>query len=165
MAYKGYPSFGWYAWMLYLQGHPKGPRHLPTLEMAEPNALPWHEPDPSPWRQINEPEPLPWIVSYAVSFLVSAISVKDAAAKVPSETARAQMISGADATINTFIDDFCGTPPRFIHWPFPGPPPWVVQIASELSLAANTFQEGVLRNEILGVAGQVMQRAAGGGAD
>jgi hypothetical protein len=151
MAWKGYPSFGWYAWMLYLQGHPKGGPH-PTLEMAEP--------DPSPWRERVSPDPEPWIVSYAVSFLVSAVSVKDVAGRVSSEKARAQMVSRADASIEAFLDDYCGTPPRLIPWPWPGPPPWVVQIASELSLVANTFQDGILRNGILDVAGRVLQCAA-----
>jgi hypothetical protein len=153
MAYKGYPSFGWYAWMLYLQEHRPGVPHLPTLEMAEP--------DPSPWKQIN-PDPLPWIVQNAVSFLVSAVTIKDVAVNVSDEKARKQMISGADAAIAAFVDDYCGTPPRLIPWPWPGPPPWVVEIASALSLCANNFQEGVLRDGILAIAGQLMQRGAGG---
>jgi hypothetical protein len=151
MAYKGYPSFGWYAWMLYLQEHSKSGPH-PTSEMAEP--------EPSLWKQRVNPDPVPWIVSAAVSFLVSAATVKDVAARVTNEKARAQMISGAERSIDAFLDDYCGTPPRLIPWPWPGPPPWVVQIASELSLIANTFQDGVLRNGILDVAGQVMERAA-----
>jgi len=152
MAYTGYPSLGWYAWMLYLQEHRKGLPHLATMEAVEP--------DPSPWRQVN-PDPVPWIVQNAVSFLVSAVTVKDVAVNVPSETARKEMISGADAAIAAFLDDYCGTPPRLIPWPWPGPPPWVTQIASALSLVANTFQEGVLRDGILAIAGQMMQRVAG----
>lgn len=153
MAQTGYPNFGWYAWMLYLQERGKGTPRLTTIERAEP--------DPSPWVQIN-PDPAPWIVQNAVSFVVSAVTVKDVAVNVPDETERKQMISGADAAIAAFLDDYCGTPPRLIPWPWPGPPPWVAQIASALSLVANAFQEGVLRDGILAIAGQMMQRRVSG---
>jgi hypothetical protein len=89
------------------------------------------------------------------------VTVKDVAVNVSGETARKQMVSGADAAIGAFLDDYCGTPPRLIPWPWPGPPPWVTQIASALSVVANTFQEGVLRDGILAVAGRLMERIGG----
>jgi len=90
----------------------------------------------------------------AVSFLVSAVSSKEAAANMTNKVAAQQVIAAADATIAKFIDsdDIC--PP----WPYPGPPPWLSIIASELTLFANTLQEGSLRTGILQVVGQVLDR-------
>jgi hypothetical protein len=98
------------------------------------------------------PDPIPW----AVAFLVSAVSSKVAAANMTNKTAAQQIIVGADQAITAFIDsdDIC---PR---WPLPGPPPWLSIIASELTLVANTLQDGALRTGILQVAGQVLDRVA-----
>jgi hypothetical protein len=101
--------------------------------------------------QLN-PDPVPW----AVAFLLSAASSKAAAANMANKVAAQQIIAGADQAIASFIDsdDIC--PP----WPFPGPPPWLSIIASELTLVANTLQEGLLRTGILQIAGQVLDRVA-----
>ncbi len=98
------------------------------------------------------PDPVPW----SVAFLVSAVSSKAAAASMSNKAAAQQFIAAADQAIAAFIDsdDIC---PR---WPFPGPPPWLSVIASELTLVANTLQEGNLRTGILNVAGQVLDRVA-----
>lgn len=98
-----------------------------------------------------EPTPTPW----SVAFLVSAVSSKEAAAQMANKDAAQQIIAAANASIARFIDsdDIC---PR---WPWPGPPPGLSIIASELILVANTLQEGSLRTGILQVAGQVLDRA------
>jgi len=98
------------------------------------------------------PDPVPW----AVSFLVSAASSKAAAANMTNKAAADKVIAGADRAIASFLDsdDIC---PR---WPFPGPPPWLAIIASELTLVANTLHEGSLREGILGIAGQLLDRVA-----
>jgi hypothetical protein len=123
-----------------------------------PALLPMYDPNPVPWRNA-EPNPSPW--SPAVSFLISAISLKEVASKLPEDQLRKDLNGRADHAISTFIDDYCGTPPRGIPWPWPGPPPWVYPIVSELGMAANTFQEGSFRNEVLRVAGQIAQKAFG----
>ena len=99
----------------------------------------------------NSPDPVPW----SVAFLVSAASSIQAAAHMTNKTAAQQIIAAANQAIAGFLDsdDIC---PR---WPWPGPPPWLSIIASELVLYANTLQEGNLRNGILQVAGQVLDRA------
>lgn len=98
------------------------------------------------------PDPVPW----AVEFLLSAISSKAAAANMTNREAAQQIIATADRAISSFLDsdDIC---PR---WPFPGPPPWLSIIASELTLVANTLQEGSLRTGILQVAGNLLDRVA-----
>ena len=107
---------------------------------------------PGPVVPINHPRP----GHFSVTFLVSAVSSKVAAANMTDKTAAEQIIAAADEAISAFIDsdDIC---PR---WPYPGPPPWLSIIASELTLVANTLQEGSLRTGILQVAGQVLDRVA-----
>jgi hypothetical protein len=98
----------------------------------------------------GEPDPVPW----SVAFLVSAASSIQAAANMTNKSAAQQIIAAANQAIAAFLDsdDIC---PR---WPWPGPPPWLSIIASELTLYANTLQEGGLRNGILQIAGQVLDR-------
>ena len=73
-----------------------------------------------------------------------------------NKEAAQKLIVQADQAISSFLDsdDIC---PR---WPYPGPPPWLSIIASELTLVANTMQEGNLRSSILQVVGQVLDRVA-----
>jgi hypothetical protein len=91
-----------------------------------------------------------------VVFLVSAVSSKVAAAHMTNKEAARQIIATANQAITSYLDsdEIC---PR---WPYPGPPPWLSIIASELTLVANTLQEGGLRAGILEVAGQVLDRVA-----
>ncbi len=109
-------------------------------------------PVPNPWRTDRTPDPIPW----SVTFLVSAVSSKVAAANMTNPAVAQQMMAAADQAITAFIDsdDIC---PR---WPYPGPPPWLSIIASELTLVAHTFQDGALRTGVLQVAGQILDRVA-----
>lgn len=123
-------------------GHPAWP---PLIQGEERRAWP--------------PDPVPW----SVAFLVSAVSSKAAAEHMSDKAAAQRIIAAADASIAEFVDgdDIC---PR---WPWPGPPPWLSVIASELTLVANSLHEGSLRTGILRVAGRVLDRAqvvAGGTA-
>jgi hypothetical protein len=119
-------------------------------------------PTPSKFHKRGEPssglnlEP----VYSAVTFLVTTVSSKEAAANMSNKEAAEQIIAAANEAISEYIDgdDIC--PP----WPWPGPPPWLSVIASELTLVANSLQEGSLRSNILQVAGQVLDRAQALGA-
>ena len=73
-----------------------------------------------------------------------------------NQAAAQQMIAAADQAITAFLDsdDIC------LRWPYPGPPPWLSIIASELTLVANTFQDGALRTGVLQEAGQILDRVA-----
>jgi hypothetical protein len=104
----------------------------------------------------SNPPPSPWTVERSVAFLVSAASSKVAAANMTNKNAAPGIIAAADGAIAAFIDsdDIC---PR---WPFPGPPPWLAIIASDLTLYANTLQAGSLQTAILKIAGQVLDRVA-----
>jgi hypothetical protein len=145
------PLPGWSVWVDFpdpYAAYPpdSGGRHTAQAELRRSH------PPPEPWFASNPP-PSPW----AVRFLVSAVTTKVAAANMANKAAAQQVVAAADASIASFIDgdDIC--PP----WPFPGPPPWLGVIASELTLIANTLQEGALQAGLLQVAGLVLDRHGG----
>jgi hypothetical protein len=109
----------------------------------------------SVWRL---PVSCPWIVET----LVEAAGVQQLAASLPEGSARTQLQASANTAIAQILDDYCGTPPRLVPWPWPGPPPWVYEIASELTDIAYTM-EGSMRAGLLQVAGQVVGAARSSG--
>jgi len=103
-------------------------------------------------RMSRSPNPWPWVVNA----LVNAVAVRALAATMPHGAARNQLRASADAAIQQVLDDYCGTPPRLVPWPWPGPPPWVFTIASQLTATANTMSAGPMRENLLEVAGQMV---------
>ena len=73
-----------------------------------------------------------------------------------------QLIASADAAFPAFLDDYCGTPPRRIPWPWPDWPPWVIALASELAAVANTYPAGAFREGLIGMAGRVAEKGLAG---
>lgn len=90
-----------------------------------------------------------------IRILMRAVTSKVAAANMSDKKAAQMMMAAADNAIAEYLDsdDIC--PP----WPYPGPPPWLVDLASMLTYAANTVQPGALQTEMLRVAGLVLDRA------
>jgi hypothetical protein len=109
------------------------------------------------------PQPLPpgerLSRNAAVQYVVSLVNMREVSATMGRENGAAVRAS-ADAALQAFIDDFCGTPPRRIPWPWPGPPPWVVPLASELVSVANA-ETGALRDSLMQVAGRVAEAGLG----
>jgi hypothetical protein len=92
-----------------------------------------------------------------VGALVSAVSVKDAARRMQDEQRGTQLIERYDRYIDEVIDFVCGNvPPRP---PIPWPPAGVLRAIEELTMFANSLPEGSMREELLGVAGRMMDRA------
>jgi hypothetical protein len=132
--------------------------HSPLAFGPTPN--PWRlwqlDPEPTPWRLWQlDPEPEPWRI--AVAQLVQAAQAKDLAARLPDKL-KSAMMKSATSAIDAVLDEWCGTPPPK-PWPWPGPRPWVWNIVSELSLVANSLQPGSLRDGILDIASQAIQKA------
>jgi hypothetical protein len=94
----------------------------------------------------------------AVTQLVEAARAKDLAARLPERQSSA-FVERAESSIETILDDYCGTPPRHIPWPWPGPPPWVFEIVSALSAEAYAVEAGGLRDNLLDIAGRALQKA------
>jgi hypothetical protein len=97
----------------------------------------------------------PDFCSEAVSFLVSAVSLKESATTMANKTAGQKIIAEADSAISALIDDdIC---PR---WPKPGPPPpwWLVsQIAAEVTFVANNLAQGALRTSLTQVGSRILE--------
>jgi hypothetical protein len=115
--------------------------------------LPSAGPSPVPWR-LESPHPVPWRLE-AAGYLVWVLAMREAASGAGEEGAA--IVRSADLAIDRYIDDYCGTV-WHLPWPVPGPGPWVFGLASQLSLIANTLQQGELRNAVLNVAGRVIRR-------
>jgi hypothetical protein len=114
-------------------------------------------PIPTPW-MLAYPFPHPWMP--AVEALVAAVNAQQLAATVEGPL-RGQLEQSASASIARVLDDYCGTPPRLIPWPYPGPPPWVFAIASKLNTIANGSESAGMQAGLLKVAGQVLERGFG----
>jgi hypothetical protein len=142
-------------WRLHFH---QGVLYTVKADVPEPSGAPHpmsaRRPIPIPW----DPSPIPWLVE----LLVSAVSARQLAATMPDGPARTQLQSSATAAIAQILDDYCGTSPRLVPWPWPGPPPWVYEVASELTAIANAMQ-GDMREALLEVAGQVVSGAMGRG--
>jgi hypothetical protein len=85
---------------------------------------------------------------------------------MPEGEAKTDLRRQVDDAIFDFVDG-CGTnPPGWWPWrvpwpwPGPGPDPGPYLTASELAVAANTVVDGSVRNEILRVAGQIVERVS-----
>jgi hypothetical protein len=96
------------------------------------------------------------LTEWAVPFLVTIVTTQQAASAMKNKEAAQQVIATGETAISQFLDDYCGTPPRLIPWPFPGPPPWISEIASQLAKEAHTIQAGSLQTAMLQLSGRVL---------
>jgi hypothetical protein len=123
-------------------GSPHPSPHL-LMSAGEAVAL-----NPQPLPPGGGPVPDPWR-NAAVRYLATLVSMEEQARVTENQQLREQLTTGAERALSAFIDDFCGSSPRRIPWPWPGPPPWVSLLASHLVAAANTqngqFREGLMR--------------------
>jgi hypothetical protein len=101
-----------------------------------------------------EPSPHPWIT--AVFALFGAVRLRDVAAKMPEGEPKRELGKTIDAAVSRFIDSHCGNGATL------GPPPPPVYLtASLLAGVANSLHEGGVRNELLEVAGRIVQISPG----
>ncbi len=148
-------------WLLHPR--PAGPlrfhTHVVQTEADELNPQPLPPgPPPEGTRQGiiivgGGPDPVPWR-NPAVRYLSMLVNMQELGKTVENKQLGQQLARSAEISIQAFLDDFCGTPPRRIPWPWPGPPPWVTPLAAELVSVANT-QSGAFREGLMQVAGRV----------
>jgi hypothetical protein len=104
------------------------------------------------------PHPDPWI-NRMTSALLTAISMKEVARRLPEGEVQQQLFRRTDSFISELVDDFCGTGPRPWPWPWPGPRPWIFPAVAELTLIVSTMNKGEMRDEVQRVADDMAQRA------
>jgi hypothetical protein len=107
------------------------------------------------------PQPLPPFQSPVISYLATLVSMQELSKNVANPAVAKQLATSADAAFAAFLDDYCGTPPRQIPWPWPGPPPWVIALAAEVVSVANTYQAGAFRDGLLSFAGRIAEKGLG----
>jgi hypothetical protein len=155
MTYYSWVDYHFNPWLRWYYDHggeeiigPLGPLHAVALN-----------PQPLPPVATTSPGPVPWRI--AVIQLAQAAQARDLATRLPEGRLKGALERSAKAAIETVLDDWCGTTPKHPRpWPWPGPPPWAWEIASELSLFANTLQPGTLRDTVQDLATQALQRAS-----
>jgi len=113
------------------------------------------------------PGPHPWepLEILAAASLLSAISLRTAASRLPEGSQEAAIVRTTDARIAELIDDYCGTPPGS---PWPGPWPFGYGLAAGLSFLAGTLPEGSLQAAVEEVSTRILKKmvfegTAGGG--
>jgi 5'-3' exoribonuclease 2 len=94
--------------------------------------------------------------SPATGFLLSQIALKDAVSRVGDEAVKARVIAGANEVLTRTIDDLAGVT---LHpWLRSAALAWSYPVATELALLAYKYREGVVREELLNVAGQLLAK-------
>lgn len=158
MGYPAGPAYIDWTQLMYewLHGHPFAGSggHVPSVRSADIN------PGPSPWvalahRRINPNGPGP---DPAVEFLLSLAALKVAASGMSEGNAKSSVESGVTASIDRFLDDYCGTVPP--GWFGHGPWPPVAALASGLAVEAGTLQGGKLQDELMALAARVLDGAS-----
>ena len=124
--------------------------------IAGPFPEPWRRqgPFPDPWRRF-EPMPVPW--RDVVSELLTEVSLYEVAQRMPEGEAQSRILDGYSGRVSEIIDEYCGTGRR-LHIPVPGPRPWVLPAVEQLAAAAHSLQEGSMREEVLRVSGELLQK-------
>jgi hypothetical protein len=91
------------------------------------------------------------------SIFIAQLAIRDLTSRVPKDQG-SEVTTRLDQSIADEIDFVCGTVPH-VHGPVPGPSPYPFAVAAELNVLGNIMQEGSLRNSIMQLAGQIVNRA------
>lgn len=102
-------------------------------------------PVPDPWRFIGN--------------VVSVLGVKAAVRVMRDEAAQKRLGRSFDSKLNALLEEYCGTVPRPLPHPWPGPHPHVYTTAAQLALLAHSLPAGEMRDDVLGVSADLVQRA------
>jgi hypothetical protein len=113
-----------------------------------------------PLSATEDPQPSPW--RGAAAYILSALTVKDAAQKLGDAQLKSNILRQVDSSIDQFLDDYCGTPPRPRPWPWPGPVPSIFPLVSELTFIANTLAAGALRTSLEQVSAKALEKGFAG---
>lgn len=103
-----------------------------------------------PWRGADV-DSSSW--SAAVAYLVTVVGTKQATLQAPEGSTTRDVVRWTDQAVADFIDDWCGTRP----WPRHGPHPHTAALLAGLTFTANTLHAGPIREELLHVAGRIVQ--------
>jgi hypothetical protein len=134
----------------FFDGGLSGGSHHPLADLSIVNENPT-------WPGVNLPPPRR-LGGGPLFFLVSALSLKIAAAKMSNPELRSGLEGSITQAIEKALDEYCGTPPGF--WPPGPPPPLSYALAAELTWVANTLQEGALQSAVSELATRVLEKAS-----
>jgi hypothetical protein len=167
-----FPHIGALAALTGMQEHPLLTALTGTLPFNIPGMVPSAIPFPTPGlhpalaailgtQQFQMPGVMQQhaALSGPVSFLLAQISLKEAANKLGDNTIKERINTSVNEAINRYIDDLAGVTLHPWLKTVPGAAAWVYPIVSELVLISHRYPEARLRDEILNVAGQILQKS------
>jgi hypothetical protein len=89
--------------------------------------------------------------------IITLIGLRQVAAHVPDEKLRCEMQQDVERSLSKLIDEYCGTPSS--RWL--GPQADIVSLVGALGVAAQSFANEIMRDQVLQVAGHIVQKTAG----
>jgi hypothetical protein len=84
--------------------------------------------------------------------------MKEVARQMPEGQAKQALNASTGRAIAELIDDWCGTRHPGPH-PWPGPVAGIPSLVSALGIAACSFAESGMRQELLDVAGRIVEKS------
>jgi hypothetical protein len=98
-------------------------------------------------------------IARGINLCLRAAAVKELASTLSSPL-QGEVIAQADNSIANIIDDFCGTMVPFVPHPWPGPSPAALELATQLTIGANTIvQSQAMRIELLRISKTLIEKA------
>jgi hypothetical protein len=128
----------------YIHGHPFV--GAPLIAYVPIHELPI-DPGPHRWKSRE---------TLAAASLLSAISLRVTASRMPEGTQKALLERTTDARVAELIDHYCGAPPGS---PWPGLGPFGYGLAAGLSFLAGTLPQGGLQTAVEDISTRILKTA------
>lgn len=98
-----------------------------------------------------------YAVSPITSTLLTQLGLREAVSRIGDEGLKERVINGVNEAIDRSIEGVTG---MTLHpWFGPGAQFMIYPIVSELALIAHSYPEGTVRNELLNIAGQILNKS------
>ncbi len=108
----------------------------------------------TPWAITGHAGPA---ISPVAAMLLSQLGLKEAVSRISDNALKERIINGVNEAIERSVEGFAGM--AFHPWMGPGAQLMTYPIATELALIAHRYQDGAVRNELLNIAGQILQKS------
>jgi len=105
------------------------------------------------------PLPIPGVspISPITAMLLSQLGLREAASRIGDEGLKGRIITSVNEALDRTIEGLSGM--TLQPWFGPGALAMIYPIVSELALLAHRYQEGALRNDLLTLAGQILNKS------
>ena len=96
-------------------------------------------------------------ISPVVTMLLSQLGLREAVSRIGDEALKQRVTNGVNEAIDRTIEGLTG---MTLHpWFGPGAQFMIYPVAAQLALIAHRYQDGAVRNALLDIAGQILQKS------